>query len=80
MAWDEDGIDDPEAVPDLGDRRRGVDLDDWLHLVRGGESPERAAERCGVKLTAVSRAAHRAGRHDLFLIAERAVGQKRRSA
>jgi len=42
-----------------------LDLDEWLHLVRLGEDPERAASRCGVTLNAVEKAAHRAGRDDV---------------
>lgn len=85
LAWDEGKIDDPEATPDLGQTGRGVgrpgfDLDEWALLVRSGEDPERAAERCGVKLSTASKAALRAGRRDLYLLAERAVGEKRRAA
>jgi hypothetical protein len=81
LAWDEDGIDDPQAVPDLGDAGRpSLDLDEWAHLVRAGESPERAAERCGVTLSAVARAAYRAGRRDLAQTAERVRNESRVAA
>lgn len=85
LAWDEEGIDDPQAVPDLGDVQRGVgrpgvDLDEWAHLVRAGESPERAADRCGVTLSAVARAAYRAGRRDLGVLAERVRNERRAAA
>lgn len=85
LAWNEGEIDDPEAVPDLGESLRAVgrpsfDLDEWELLVRSGEDPERAAERCGVKLSTAAKAAQRAGRRELFLLAERATGMKRRAA
>lgn len=73
LAWDEDTIDDPAAVPQHEvtvpnplPGRRGVDLDEWMHLVRSGESPERAARRLGVALGAVERAASRHGREDVL--------------
>lgn len=70
LAWDDDTIDDPNAVPDTGRKTRGsLDLDDWLYLVKTGEEPNRAAERCGVQITAVERAAHRAGRTDIASMA-----------
>jgi hypothetical protein len=85
LAWDEDGIDDPKAVPDLGDVQRAVgrpslDLDEWAHLVRAGESPERAADRCGVTLSAVARAAYRAGRRDLAQTVGRVRNESRVAA
>jgi hypothetical protein len=85
LAWDEGAIDDPEATPDLGESQRapgrpGVDLEEWALLVRTGESPERAAERCGVTITAVSRAAYRAGRRDLAIVAERVRNGMRSAA
>jgi hypothetical protein len=79
-AWDDDTIDDPNAKP-AGVRekdRATLDLDDWAYLVRCGENPERAAERCGVTLSAVERAAWRADRADLASIA--AAARKRWSA
>lgn len=74
MAWDDETIDDPAASPANGmDRKRGVDLDEWLHLVRSGEHPDRAARRCGVSLNTVEVAAHRAGRTSDFTRARKAV-------
>lgn len=72
--WDDDAIDDPTARPaDVTTGRRGVlDLEEWDFLVRAGEHPIRAAERCGVSIDAVAQAANRAGRRDLFRTAERA--------
>lgn len=66
LAWDEGSIDDPEATPDAGRAERGVDLDDWLHLVRGGVRPDEAAERFGVTLSAIEKAASRRERHDVL--------------
>lgn len=68
LAWDDDTLDDPDAQPHgIPDRtRRGVDLDDWLWIVRGGEQPARAAERMGITLNAVENAARRNGREDVL--------------
>lgn len=79
FAWDEN-IDDPEAVPDFGAPAHSLDLDEWWFLVQAGESPERAAERCGVTLSAVSGAAYRAGRNELANLAETARKHRRVSA
>lgn len=83
LAWDEDTIDDPGAEPagvpsrPTHLRSYGLDLDEWLFLVRAGELPERAAERCGVQLTTVDRLARRHGRAAEYVAAlhynERAV-------
>ena len=62
LAWDDETIDDPDATPDLGARTRGLDLDEWLHLVHGGATPEAASERCGVTLAYVKERARREGR------------------
>jgi hypothetical protein len=70
LAWDD--IDDPNETPNLGQRTRGIDIDEWLYLVRNGEEPNRAAERCGVQITAVERAAHRQGRPDVAQMASSA--------
>lgn len=85
LAWDEGDLDNPEAVANIGNQQRaagrpGVDLDEWALLVRTGESPERAADRCGVTITAISRAAYRAGRRDLAIIAERVRNESRSAA
>lgn len=79
LAWDDDTIDDPNAEP-VGvwdGERESLDLDEWLFLVRAGELPERAAERCGVQLTTVDRLARRHGRAAEYVAAlhyhERAV-------
>lgn len=70
-AWDDDAIDDPQAVPDTGDTTRAtVDLDEWAHLVRGGVNPDDAARRCGVRATkpvnTIDVLARRAGRADII--------------
>lgn len=80
LAWDEDTIDDPHAEPNYGAPSHGLDLDEWWFLVRAGESPERAADRCGVTLSAVSGAAYRAGRNELANLAENARKHRRVSA
>lgn len=71
MAWDPETIDDPDAEPNYGRKERGFDLDDWWFIVQGGEDPERAAERCGVTITAVERAAYRQGRLDVAAVTAR---------
>lgn len=83
LAWDDERIDDPAAEPygirgKVREARRGFDLDEWVELVDTGETPERAAERCGVTLSAVERAAWRAGRTDTAASAAKA--RKRWSA
>jgi hypothetical protein len=64
LAWDDDAIDDPAARPAEASTsgRQAADLDEWLFLVRSGENPVRAAERCGVLLTTIDRFARRHGR------------------
>lgn len=80
LAWDEDSIDAPDAQPDYGHKKRGFDLDEWRFIVQGGEDPERAAERCGVTITAVERAAYREGRRDITAITTRFRHRNRWSA
>lgn len=78
LAWDDEALDDPDGKPDRGALVRGFDLDEWWYLVENGEDPAKAADRCGVTLNAVSKAAYRAGRNDLGNYAESA--RKRWSA
>lgn len=67
LAWDDDTIDDPDAAPDTGEHaRRGADLDEYLFLVRAGETPYRAAQRLGVTLSAIEQQARRTGRTDVL--------------
>lgn len=85
LAWDDETIDDPAAQPNTGAvvrkaGRPGIDLDEWVRLVRCGENPERAADRCETTVAAVARAAERAGRIDVARIAERASWRKRVAA
>lgn len=48
-------------------RRPGVDLDEWAHLVRLGEDPTRAAERCGAsRLDTIETTARRHRRDDIL--------------
>lgn len=69
MDWYGLDIDDPEQSPEKEHTPRGMDLSEWEWLVKGGESIERATERCGVTIATVERAAHRAGRNDLASLA-----------
>lgn len=73
LAWDDETIDDPAVQPDSGTSRRGVDLDEWLWLVRNGEDPDRAAHRCGVRLNSIEVAARRIGRDDILGAIRRAA-------
>jgi hypothetical protein len=64
LCWDDEDLDDPAATPhgvrSRTARREVLDLDEFMRLVRFGESPARAAERSGVGLSAVEQAARRA--------------------
>lgn len=63
--WDDDTIDDPAADPtpeatENAEGSRGtLELTEWVFLVTGGETLERAAARCGVTLSAVEAAIRR---------------------
>ena len=59
------------------DVRSTVDLDEWAHLVRGGEHPDRAARRCGVTdAETVAVAARRSERADILrLLSEVRTGE-----
>ncbi len=65
LAWDDDTIDDPTAVPYSGSERYGVDVDDIEWLLRAGETKDRIAERLGVSYDAIERACYRHARPDL---------------
>lgn len=76
-AWDDDAIDDPDATPaePRAAARRGrppVDLDEWAHLVRGGENPARAASRLNATVSTISSAAHRHDRTDVLSLLQAA--------
>lgn len=74
LAWDD--IDDPDAVPDLGDRAQGVDLDEFVFLVKHGVSLSEAAYRLGVQIDSIYVQARRRERPDvldLINIARRAA-------
>lgn len=69
-AWDDDALDDPDGKPAQARTagRVALDLQEWLHLVQSGESPSRAARRCGVTMSAVEQAAQRSGRRDVLTL------------
>lgn len=48
MAWDDDAIDDPAAVADLGAPTRGIDLDEAEWLARQGLDHIAVAARLGI--------------------------------
>lgn len=61
LAWDDDTIDDPAAVPDLGAAPRSlVDLDDDEYLRAIGVPDEDIADRMGVTLDGLQAARRRA--------------------
>lgn len=61
LCWDDEDLDNPAATPHGAGHRAGhLDLDEFMWLVEGGEPPTRAAERCGVSVSAVENAARRA--------------------
>jgi len=65
LAWDD--IDDPTATPNYGTTTaREAPLDDWIHLVRLGVSPELATRQCGTTTAALERAAYRHHRTDVL--------------
>lgn len=78
MAWDDDTIDDPAGKPtgvrtERYHRPYGTDhLDEWWFLVRSGEDAARAAQRLGVQVQTLERAAQRAGRTELASVAAKA--------
>ena len=79
LAWDQ--IDEPNEMPRSGRRERGAfDLDDWMHLVRFGEDPTRAAKRFGVTANAIEKAAYRHNRPDVIAALAGARNQERKEA
>lgn len=78
LAWD--NIDDPDETPDMGEPVRGFDLDEWKYLFTTGESAQRAAERCGVTLSAVERAATRKDRRDILTLVVGARNSERKAS
>lgn len=82
-AWDDEALDDPTAAepePSTATRSASLDLDEWLHLVTAGEDPVRAAERLGVTISTVDRAAYRAGRTDVLACSSGARSAARRAS
>ncbi|QCB93321.1 hypothetical protein [Cellulomonas shaoxiangyii] len=66
LGWDD--IDDPNATP-VGtgpQKRAAIDLDEFMHLIRGSEHPARAAHRLGVTISGVEEAARRHNRPDVL--------------
>jgi DNA-directed RNA polymerase specialized sigma24 family protein len=82
LSWDDDTIDDPGAEPfiDQTVKRGGkapADLDEFMHLVRGGVGYEEAAERLGVLVESVSNRARDLGRPDIVVMLAEAVHRVR---
>ncbi len=78
LAWDEDTIDDPEAVPAVlpaatggGHGRVPLDLGELVWLLEAGEEPAVACRRLGISLDGARRRAARAGRSDLLVALQR---------
>lgn len=80
LAWDDDALDDPDAAPELGEKARGADLDEFMFLVRAGEDPVRAAQRCGVTIGGIEQAARRTGRDDVVAAVTAVAWAVRRKA
>ncbi len=87
LAWDDDELDDPGAVPvatepalDVAGLGLAGVFEDYEWLLEVGENPDRAARRCGRSLWAVTKAAERAGRRDLERAGYAELGQQRRKA
>lgn len=81
LAWE--CIDDPYEVPAVpanqGPHR--VDLDEFMHLIRGGESVDRATARLGVTISAIEQAARRNARPDIAeLVAAERYHQRKAAA
>ncbi|MBN8884051.1 MAG: hypothetical protein J0H73_17300 [Salana multivorans] len=86
--WDPDTIDDPEHTP-TPRPRTGLPkgeavrlntisrLDDWIHLVQGGDSPDRAATRCGwTDLANLRTAANRTHHHAALTLLDTIATQR----
>lgn len=72
MAWDDDTIDNPDAVPDMGEPtktmgpRQRLHVEDVEHLLNQVDYTwDGLAPRLGVGRRTIERALHRAGRRDL---------------
>lgn len=81
LDWDD--IDDLDELPGARDKarsRKSADLDEFMHLIRGGESIARAATRLGVTLAAIDQAARRAGRTDLVELVATELHLQRKAA
>lgn len=71
MAWDDDTIDDPAAVPDLGgrDKLRDTIGEDVEYMAKTGATREEIADRLGAgSWDTVERQLHRMGRGDLVAL------------
>ena len=75
LAWDDDSIDDPKAVPAgiYQGAARGVDVDEVEHLIATGEHPDNIATRLDRNRGAIRQACDRAGRRDLAHYMEKAA-------
>ncbi|MDN5861251.1 MAG: hypothetical protein L0H84_21825 [Pseudonocardia sp.] len=61
FAWDDDTIDDPGAIPNVGETgMRVIDLDEVAHLADGGAHVTEIARRLGVTPAAIDTARRRA--------------------
>lgn len=57
-----------------------VDLDEYVHLTKGGVWPPLAARRLGVTLSGVEKAARRQGRDDLAREITAVISHERRQS
>lgn len=67
LAWDDEDLDDPTATSHpTGHRAEHLDLDEFMFLVDAGEPAGRAAARCGISVSGVTKAARRHLRDDVL--------------
>ena len=75
-AWDNIDLDEqPHGLRPIPEQRRPELIDDALHLLRAGVSPEDVAARCGVSATSLARRLRRHGHHLWAAACERKPGR-----
>lgn len=70
LAWDDDSIDDPDALPNLGGKQMKKDTigDDIEFLITTGAGRDEIAERLDSSWKTIERQLHRIGRADLIAL------------
>jgi len=81
LDWDDiDDLGEHPTARDDAQTRAPADLDEFMHLVRGGESVDRAAARLGVTVSAIEQAARRNNRPDITELTAAERHHQRRAA